>query len=211
MKHFFFLFATLALCLTASADSYKVLSTNSSDIRVNNKPIKVGDTFKDTDIITWTQNQQAIKVYNFTAKRQEILVARGVSKQRTQSASDILASTHHLSTHAPGMAETDFARLVQAIEGEYYLLDEIEIETDVEFSHGKAIIVSYNMDDGMYEAQATIKGSRIIMNRELFKAGKSVSRDLIINIDLVTEDDNGKPSNTTVKHGVKMHILPFKL
>lgn len=218
MKRIIPALCTLAalLALPAQADRYKVVKFNSSAILIDNKKVEVGMVFDDNSTITWTKNEQAVQVYNFTAKRQQLMVANGVNRQRKQTIMEVISSVHHLSTHEqagqPQAERTDYGLLRDAIADEYYMFDQIDIATSMAFSHGKSIIISYTHDEEIVEKEATLRGSHIIIPRDLFKVGRSASRDLIVNIDLVSADNPQQdPSLTAIKRGVRLHILPLKI
>lgn len=82
----------------AFADKYKVLYVNSSNIKIGNKTIVSGQIFDDKENITWSSDQQAMKVLNLNTKRVMVFAAKALNKKKAASLYDYLTSTKHLST-----------------------------------------------------------------------------------------------------------------
>ena len=60
-----FLFLTLAIVLTAvsvAGKTYQIKFLNTPTIKINNKEAKVGDSFDENAIVTWDNDQQAMRV-----------------------------------------------------------------------------------------------------------------------------------------------------
>ena len=97
-KKLIVLMTILISTISVIADKYKVLYVNSADIKVENKRIATGNVFSDTEKIIWTNDQQAMKVFNLNTKRTTILTAKALKKKNASTLYEYLTNTRHLST-----------------------------------------------------------------------------------------------------------------
>lgn len=66
MKKLLFLTLVLITTICCYADKYKIIELNPSPIQIGKKNLKVGDTFDETSVITWTSPKQYMRAENLT-------------------------------------------------------------------------------------------------------------------------------------------------
>lgn len=66
MKKLLFLTLALTATICCYADKYKIIELNPSPIQIGKKNLKVGDTFDETSVITWTSPKQYMRAENLT-------------------------------------------------------------------------------------------------------------------------------------------------
>ena len=66
MKKLLFLTLVLTATICCYADKYKIIELNPSPIQIGKKNLKVGDTFDETSVITWTSPKQYMRAENLT-------------------------------------------------------------------------------------------------------------------------------------------------
>lgn len=140
----------LMVTFCAFADKYKVLYVNSSDIRIGNKSIAVGNIFDDKETITWTSEQQAMKVINLDTKRVMVFAARALKKKKATTLYEYLTNTKHLSTRGINQNRIEEWQMDTTL----YLLDTLSLsiparhnpsaKAKLVFRHGKEITLPVN-------------------------------------------------------------------
>lgn len=111
----------LMLAQLAMADNYRVLFANSANIRIGNQIARKGIVFNDNDNISWTSDNQALKVLNLSTNRIMIIAKKAFDRKNAKSLADYLRKVKHLSTREYG-TESVVADTV------FYLLDTLRVD-----------------------------------------------------------------------------------
>ena len=211
MKKLNLLVALLCLGLsTALAENYKILFLNSSKIKINNKPAKVGSVFNEKATIKWSEERQAMKVISTSSFKRYLMVAK-LSEGREKTAYDILTRNRHLSTHDNGQGIADpILKLENNIANSYDLLDEIEIPSDLTIDEMHYFIGSYEYGDTKLTKKLKHNNQNIIIDRSIFWVdGKKLDpRDINLTIDYI---DGNIETPIYIKGDIEIIIIPEKL
>lgn len=141
----------LMVCLLMSAqqamaDNYRVLFANSANIRIGNQIARKGIKFNDNDKISWTSDNQALKVMNLSTNRIMIIAKKAFDRKNAKSLADYLRKVKHLSTRDYG-TESVVADTV------FYLLDTLRVDAGKHYG-----------DDMIDEAVLIISGDTVTTN-----------------------------------------------
>ena len=154
-------FCIISCCSFAS--KYKVLFINSSGIKVGTKTAIVGQVFSDKDRITWTNDQQAMKVINLDTKRIMVIAAKALKKKKASSLYDYLTTTRHLSTRS--IKKHEVAEEWQ-LDSTLYLLDTLYVKRPSHPELAEARIV--DVKGTKRKLPTTKDGSYYIITREIY-------------------------------------------
>ena len=104
----------------AMADNYRVLFTNSANIRIGNQIARKGIEFNDSNKISWTSDNQALKVMNLSTNRIMIIAKKAFDRKNAKSLADYLRKVKHLSTRNYGKESV-------GVDTVFYLLDTLRV------------------------------------------------------------------------------------
>ena len=196
--------------MTAMAGNYKVLFLNSHQIKIDGRSAKVGDVFDDHSIIKWTEERQAMKVLNIDTNKRYLMVAR-LNEGKELTAYDILTQKKRLSTHDGNLLTEDkIAKLEMDIAEDYYLLDRIELATELEVDDTHYFLGSYRYGDTKLTKILKHEGGCIVIDESLFHVnGKELKPcDIILSINYI----DGIPETPIfIKDNIEINIIPIKM
>lgn len=141
----------LIVCLLLSAqlamaDNFRVLFANSANIRIGNQIARKGIEFNDNDKISWTSNNQALKVMNLSTNRIMIIAKKAFDRKNAKSLADYLRKVKHLSTR-------DYGTESVVSDTVFYLLDTLRVDAGKHYG-----------DDMIDEAVLIISGDTVTTN-----------------------------------------------
>ena len=191
----------LMIACCVFADKYKVLYLNSSEIKVGNKTIVVGNVIDDKDVIKWTSDQQAMKVMNLNTKRVIVLAAKALKKKKSTSLYEYLTNTKHLSTR-----DMKKRRVVEEwqLDSTLYLMDTLYISMPQRQS--KSVVVKLVVkQDAVKEIPLSHNGRYYILTRSIY--GNNSPHPHKIDIK---EYDTKQNWEYTMYRGLIIEPLPMK-
>lgn len=162
------------LPLTALADNFKILFLNTPTITIGGKQKKVGDTFSDTDKITWKDAKQAMKV-EVVGKKQIKLVTGGQMKGQT-TLKAYYAKSNQLSTRGseedsldeiftPDLTSNDITP-----DTTIYLLDSLSIDMQYGTLDEEFFYIKYTDTAGVErEIKVQDENGIVTIKREMFE------------------------------------------
>lgn len=181
----------------AFADRYKVLYVNSSDIRVGNKVISVGNIFDDKETIKWTSELQAMKVINLNTKRVMVFAAKALKKKKSSSLYEYLTGIKHLSTRELNHNNIEEWQMDTTL----YLLDTLYLSLPPR--HNKSATAKIVRKQGK-EISIPNNGHNYIITRNLFEEQKSQP----IRADII-EYDKERDWNYIIYKNLNIELLPM--
>lgn len=143
MKKVALVLSALCLSMTLLADNYKILQMNTSSVKIGNKMYKTGDIFPDSDPISWTNDNQAIKAMNLYTKQIKLFAAKVFKDIEAKSIKDYFLKNSHLSTRG-GVAS--FSDLREELSDTLYLYDIMQIESPVKIDSLSSYLISYEQN-----------------------------------------------------------------
>lgn len=157
--------ALFMIAVFSFADTYKILYINSTNIKINGKTAVVGLVFSDKDKITWTSEQQAIKVINLTSKRVVVLVAKALNKKGSISIYEYLTSKKHLSTRnfKSGRTLEEWQ-----IDSTLYLLDTIYISRP-QIGSNKIVAKAIDEEGSVIEIPISKDAKHYIITKDIYR------------------------------------------
>ena len=200
-KKVIFVVSLLMIACYAFADKYKVLYVNSRDIKVGNKTIVVGNVFDDKEVISWTSDQQAMKVMNLSTNRMMVLAAKALKKKNVSSLYDYLTSTKRLSTR-----NFRKKRIIEEwqLDSTLYLMDALYIRMPK--SQPKSVVAKIIVKKGeVKEIPLNHDGHYYILSRDIY--GNSYPHPLMIDI---REYDPKQNWEYTTYRNLIIEPLPIK-
>ena len=193
--------------MIAQASNYKVLYLNCQKISINGKPVKVGATFTDKAIIKWTAERQAMKVIDTETNKRYLFVAK-LAHGAEQTPYDILTRNRHLSTHDDGAnTKNDILKLKTSIANEYYLMDSIELPTNLKVDSWHYFLVTYQYGDTKLTKKLGHTDKNIIIDKSIFfvDGEKLEPRDITLSISYV----DGEPETPIfIKGRIGIVVIP---
>lgn len=173
-------FAMFLLPIPMEADKYKVLYTNSDNIRIDDRPVTVGMEFEDVNYINWLSDSQAMKVLNLSTNRIMVVTAQGFKRKKAMSLEEYFLSSKHLSTRGYGNMEF----LTDTI---YYMLDTLTISAGVDIRDNvlDEAVIKIGDDWINIKLSKTTNKQDVIITRSIFSHTSASS----IYIDIVEEDE----------------------
>ena len=130
------------------ADTYKILFINTEGIKIGGKKLNVGDTFSDSDIISWSSAKQAIKVQNLQKHTIRLFTATQMNKSK--SISDFYLKTNKLSTR--GEDEPNI-HLDDVLDAPCYILESLQLVTWIATTKSDYYILKYKIDNQDYSVK----------------------------------------------------------
>ena len=213
MKRLQLLLLLLLMVLMVNAQkkehTYKVLYMNHPQILIDGRQAKVGVFFNENSIVTWAKDGQAMKIQDVCCNKRYVLPAIPKEK-KSLTVLQILTRIGHLSTHAPGEDVSSFEKLESTIAPQYYLLDSIDIPTDITVDETHYFRGYYRYGDARIMKRLTYKDGCIIIDKTLFHVDdkRLDPRDISLSIDYVVKT----PANAVfIKDDIKLIMVPEKL
>ena len=201
------LFQLLIFLTMAQAANYKILFLNSHKIKINGQPAKIGDVFDDKSTIRWSEERQAIKVINMETNGRYLFVAK-MAEGVEQTPYDILTRNKHLSTHDENTEiNSNIIKLKMRIDNEYYLMDSIELPTELKIDASHYFLVTYQYGDTKLTKKLKHNNGNIVIDKSIFLIdGKKLDpRDITLSISYM----EGKPENIIfIKGKIKIIVIP---
>lgn len=135
MKRTTFIVFTILLSLQIFADDYELLLVSDGSITIGNRICKKGDSFNESEEISWKNDNQAFKARNLRTKQLRTFAARMFSAQSCKSIKDYYIKNNHLSTRGNIASLRDLA---QSIPDTIVVLDTISIESPFMLSDNRS-------------------------------------------------------------------------
>lgn len=159
----------------AMADNYRVLYTNSNNIRIGNQIARKGLEFSDSEKIVWTSDNQALKLLNLSTHRIMVIAKKTFDRKRAKS----LADLKHLSTRDYGVANIVTDTVL-------YLLDTLQIDAGKYYGDNMVdeAIVVIDGDSIVTKIQKSKDKREFILTRQIY-GGKN---SCVIYLDIVETD-----------------------
>ncbi len=161
MRKFLLLFFC-AFSLSMLADTYKILFVNTEYITIGGKQLKAGDSFEDTDLITWSSDKQAFKAQNIKSKKIKLFVS--VQMKDSKSVADYYLKSNILSTRGNERYEHLDDILSDSC---YYLLDSVKLKTWIKSTPNDYFMLRYNINGQDYNVKLSGEAEYITLNSDL--------------------------------------------
>ncbi len=196
--------------MTGNANSYKILNLNSPAIYINGKQVKIGDSFNESDKVTWTAKRQAMRLIDLKSNKQYLLVSHN-EHEKDKSIIELISRINHLSTHAPGVPDREddiLTKLILIFDAEYNIYDFVEIETNLVLDKNHYFTITYQYGDTKISKPLRTNGSKVIIDKSIFDIDdkKLGHRDILVEISY--SDFN---KTYFVKDQIKLFIIPDKI
>lgn len=142
------------------ADTYKILFLNTSNININGKELKVGNTFDSSESINWDNESQAVKVMNLSTNKIMVLASKDFTSRNCSSLDAYFIYTERLSTRD---AENGYNNM------SVYLLDEISIPDFGNDRYTNNVFIRFATYRGIQKIKLNIDSNgNLIIPREIF-------------------------------------------
>lgn len=154
----------LVLCLPVYADDYRILQMNSNSIQIGNSIRKQGDLFSDSDIIVWSNDNQAIKAMHLKTKQVKLFVAKTFKKANAKNIKQYFLKSMNLSTRGE---LASFDDLKEVLSDTIYILDITPIESPVIIDSHSSYVISYSDHEQKWRNLMSTEDT-FYLSRELF-------------------------------------------
>lgn len=115
--------------LSLYAEDFKILYLNTESVKIGRTVRKIGDTFKDNEVIHWKKDKrQAMKVLSLDTKKHYVMVSEDFKQRKMKSAKDYLEKNNRLSTRGLGSLSTVSSQIGDKI----YWLESASVSIDYE-------------------------------------------------------------------------------
>ena len=203
----------MLMCCTNSnilAQDYKITFLNTNSIRIGNKNLSTGSTFKKTDVIQWQDDMQAMKVFDLKSKKTIAIVAKPFKTESCSSLDEYLSKTNHLSTRGVinpnNLKKEDFKVDPNLL----YLIDKIDVDASIYFEPSMTETIEYY--DGKTKqkkiANMSSDNKKIIITREMFSSTMQTNKPF--NVDII-EYDSKQNWHYCIYRNLKVILVPKKL
>ena len=185
MKKLVFLFiAALLIIPFAKADKYKILTLNTSSIKIGGKYKVQGDEFKDKQIIEWSDENQAFKAMNLKTKQITLFTAKELKAYDSETIKKfIYVKTVALSKR--GGIDSSFS-------GTFYLMDSLIIKSPIQLYEGEFIFYTYTHNNIEIKKPFTIdKNSNLVLTAAEL-AEMHVEKEIELTLPVYLYDNKGK-------------------
>ncbi|MDE5757965.1 MAG: hypothetical protein K2H85_05060 [Allobaculum sp.] len=133
MAKLIILFCCTLTALTASAMKYQIKVLNTPTITIDNKETKVGDWFDDASVISWSKDNQAMRVLSEDNKVYT-LSAKLYKESQAKKFADFIAYTKPLASRGPS-DDNLITQLQERFSNYFVMLDETVIDlSDLDLS-----------------------------------------------------------------------------
>ena len=165
-------FAIIALCLITSAwaDNYMILQMNTKTVKIGNRVCKKGDVFSDSSHIDWSDSMQALKTQNLQTKKIKLFVADDFQKKHSKSIIDYYIKNKRQSSRITGLE-----KMKKTLSNTFYLLDTINIETDIRVDSICYFYVAFQEEGNEVHKALPKDGNYLILDRIMFQNANKYS------------------------------------
>lgn len=200
------LFCFVFMVMSLSAMNYQIKVLNTPTITINGKELKVGDWFDDQAIITWSKENQAMRVLS-EDNRVYTLSAKLCKEIKAKKFSDFILYTKPLAARG-----NDSLTLKEALEekfdNSFIMLDEIVIDlSDIELPNNLSLyFITKNNEDKKGKfiiSKSTAKLKRKALNKLNLNDVKKLSFNVYVQI--------GQDEPILVTDHMDIEILPINL
>lgn len=185
MKSFFlFIMFSIVVCMnccnnvdtTTHTDKFVVLRVNTSDILIDGKICKKGDTLSDASKVVWKLENQTIKAVNlrtydivtFAVLKNDKKTGRikdyDLNKKNPEKGNYYIKK-QHLSTRAGLSTLSDLSEYLQ---GTFYLMDTIYVESPIPLKTTRYYYITYLQNGENVKKKLHSEGNTIVIERSLF-------------------------------------------
>ncbi len=190
----------MTIACPVQAVKYKVLYSNSTNVRIGGQTVKAGMQFDEKDKIVWTSEDQALKVMDLSTKRIKIIAAKALNKKGVATLADYLHKVSHLSTRGYGK-ETIVVDTV------CYMLDTLKIHAGPH--HGNQMkdeaIIDVNGDSEITAIKKSSDKKEFILTRDMFARRRSK----VAYVD-IRETDSRNNWQYYIYKRLRVEMLPLK-
>ena len=160
----------LSFVSTVLADNYKILLMNTKTIKIGTRIYKKGDTFSDDSVIFWEKDKQALKAQNLKTKEIRLFAEPEFKTKGCKTVNDYYVKNNRLSSRDAGLTLCEMA---ERLNGTFYLLDTIYIESPMHVDSDRYFYVSYDNGGKSIKKILKMDGERLIIDRSLFPVSAS--------------------------------------
>ena len=147
-------------------ERYKILFLNTGSVKVDNRMLRVGDTLLSNQRISWSNEQQAMKVLNLSNKNQRVLVANKSMLKSKSSIADVLLSRHSLSTR-DGALNSIF-QLKEYLGREILLTDSFKLDVSFVVDDQHYFFIAYQYNNELIYKKLPVQHNSFIIDRSIF-------------------------------------------
>lgn len=177
-------FALVISFIPVKADKYRILYTNSNQIKIGNRTAVRGMIFTDNDEIQWSSEKQAIKVLNLSTKRVKILPSAAFIKHNAKTLRSLLIKNKHLSTRGFGSFKTEVDTIC-------YVLDTLRV--DAGWNYGKKVTNKVTVRNGT-QTKTTVIRKETEGNKDVFLIPRSafgtINEPVYVDIFEIDEEES---------------------
>ena len=197
MRKILFIILLLA-SLSLYAEDFKILYLNTESVKIGSTVRKIGDTFKDNEVIHWKKDKrQAMKVLSLDTKKQYVMVSEDFKQRKMKSVKDYLEKNNRLSTRGLGSLSTVSSQIGDKI----YWLESASVSIDYEPYQEEYFFLK---NEGREVALAVVDG-QLVFDRSIWCGAEPHQ----IEIDLYYHYKEG--DNELVSSGIQIVPMPSKI
>lgn len=206
IKKLSMLFCFVFTAMSSLAMKYQIKVLNTPTVTINDKELKVGDWFDDQAIITWSKENQAMRVLS-EDNRVYTLSAKLCKEIKAKKFSDFILFTKPLAARG-----NDSLTLKEALEekfdNSFIMLDEIVIDlSDIELPNNLTLyFITKNNED---------KKGKFIISKSTAKLKRKALNKLNLNdankLSLIVYVQIGQDEPVLITDHMDIEILPINL
>lgn len=206
------LFVLLMCCINniIFAQDYKITFLNTNSIRIGNKNLSTGSTFKKTDVIQWQDDMQAMKVFDLKNKKTIAIVAKPFKTESCSSLDEYLSKTNHLSTRGVinpnNLKKEDFKTDPNVL----YLIDNVYVDASIYYDPSMTETIEFYDGKTKLKKSASMSSDnkKIIISRDMFPSSMSTNKSFKIDI---IEYDSKMNWRYCIYRNLTVVLVPKKL